>query len=94
MAHSAASTVSPPPPVSYSSADVCALTGATYRQLDYWCRVGLVAPSVTAAAGYGSRRRWSSSDVDAVRRVAAAAGLSRAAIIDVLELLDAPPIAS
>ena len=58
---------------SYSSADVCARTGATYRQLDYWTRVGLVAPSVSAGIGYGTRRRWSPADVAKVAEVAAVA---------------------
>ena len=51
------------------------MTGATYRQLDYWARTGVVTPSISAAAGYGSRRRWSDRDVVAVARVTDAARL-------------------
>lgn len=48
-----------------SSAQLCELAGVTYRQLDYWCRSGLVHPAI-AAAGHGSRRRWTAGDVAAV----------------------------
>jgi DNA-binding transcriptional MerR regulator len=72
----------------YSSADVCVLAGCTYRQLDSWCRLGLVTPSVTEANGQGTRRRWSSDDVVRVRRVVAASQLAGATLIDVLDRLD------
>ncbi len=42
------------------SADI---VGITYRQLDYWARTDLVRPSLTDAAGSGSRRRYSYSDL-------------------------------
>ena len=57
----------------YTSSEVCALAGVTYRQLDYWTRVGIVAPSISAAAGHGSRRAWSAADVAAVAAVGEAA---------------------
>ena len=41
----------------FSSADACALAGINYRQLDYWCRVGTIAPAVPAS-GSGSKRGW------------------------------------
>lgn len=42
----------------FSSADACRLAGINFRQLDYWCRVGTIAPAVPAT-GSGSRRGWS-----------------------------------
>ena len=33
--------------------------GITYRQLDYWARTDLIRPSLTDAAGSGSRRLYS-----------------------------------
>ena len=39
------------------------LVGISYRQLDHWARIGLVQPSVAAAAGSGSRRRYSYNDL-------------------------------
>lgn len=37
--------------------------GITYRQLDYWARTGLVAPSVRSAAGSGTQRLYSFRDI-------------------------------
>lgn len=37
--------------------------GITYRQLDYWARTGLVAPSLRGAEGSGSLRLYSFRDV-------------------------------
>lgn len=57
----------------YSSAEVCRVAGVTYRQLDGWCRHGVVAPSVPAR-GTGSCRRFSGRDlliVEAVARMSA-----------------------
>lgn len=34
------------------------VVGITYRQLDYWARTDLVRPSLTDAAGSGSRRHY------------------------------------
>ena len=47
----------------FSGPTVCRLTGVTYRQLDYWARTDLVTPSITAAQGSGSKRRYSYSDL-------------------------------
>jgi DNA-binding transcriptional MerR regulator len=35
----------------------------TYRQLDYWARTGLVAPSVRTATGSGTQRLYSFRDI-------------------------------
>lgn len=59
-----------------TSREVCEQTGVTYRQLDYWCRRGLVRPTVEAS-GQGSRRGWARADVERVRRVSAAAAAKR-----------------
>lgn len=47
--------------------DVCEMAGVTYRQIDYWCRLGLVAPSVQEAKGSGTFRHFVPEDVLAVR---------------------------
>lgn len=46
---------------------VCRITGVTYRQLDYWARTGLVTPSLAAATGSGSKRRYSYTDLIEVK---------------------------
>jgi len=38
------------------------IAGITYRQLDYWCRQGIIEPTV-GAVGSGSRREFSRDEV-------------------------------
>ncbi len=49
--------------VGYRGPTACAAAGITYRQLDYWARTGLVAPTVRGAKGSGSQRLYSFTDV-------------------------------
>jgi DNA-binding transcriptional MerR regulator len=49
--------------VGYRGPTACSAAGITYRQLDYWARTGLVAPSVRSAAGSGSQRLYSFKDI-------------------------------
>lgn len=42
-------------PTNLRGPQVCAVAGITYRQLDWWCRLGKLRPPV-AAAGSGSQR--------------------------------------
>jgi len=60
--------VTPVPTASLSTPEVRALTGATFRQLDYWARIGALVPSLHGAGspGTGGRRRWSDRDAAAV----------------------------
>src|SRR5262245_62367111 len=45
-----------PDDVGFRGPVACAAAGITYRQLDYWARTGLIAPSVRPASGSGSQR--------------------------------------
>jgi DNA-binding transcriptional MerR regulator len=47
----------------YRGPQVCVIVGITYRQLDYWARTGLLHPSISAAHGSGSQRRYSYTDL-------------------------------
>ncbi len=49
--------------IGYRGPAACAATGITYRQLDYWARTGLVAPSIRTAAGSGTQRLYSFTDI-------------------------------
>ena len=43
----------------YSGKKTAEIVGISYRQLDYWARTDLIRPSLTDAAGSGSRRKYS-----------------------------------
>lgn len=47
----------------YRGPAVCRAVGITYRQLDYWARIGLVEPSIRSAHGSGSQRLYSFRDI-------------------------------
>ena len=47
----------------FSGTQAAKVVGITYRQLDYWARTDLIRPSLTDAAGSGSRRRYSYKDL-------------------------------
>ena len=47
----------------YSGKKAAEIVGISYRQLDYWARTDLVRPSVTDAAGSGSRRQYGYEDL-------------------------------
>ncbi|GAB3883958.1 MerR family transcriptional regulator [Kibdelosporangium lantanae] len=49
--------------VGYRGPAACQIAGITYRQLDYWARTGLVAPSIRTAHGSGSQRLYSFKDI-------------------------------
>ncbi len=46
----------------FSTREACDLAGITYRQADYWARIGLIEPDAPAR-GSGSRRRWNRQQV-------------------------------
>jgi len=50
-------------PVSFRTSEVSHVVGATYSQLVYWDKTGLVKPSVKPASGRGSRRLYSIEDI-------------------------------
>lgn len=52
-----------------SSTEVCDLVGCTYRQLDYWARVDLIAATAKQAAGSGTKRRFTARDLAMVHVV-------------------------
>ena len=49
--------------IGYSGTQSAKVVGISYRQLDYWARTDLIRPSLTDAAGSGSRRRYSYADL-------------------------------
>lgn len=51
------------------SKELCELTDATYRQLDYWCSQGIISPVEDGNPGSGNRRRFSKNLIDRVKLV-------------------------
>ncbi len=49
--------------IGYRGPTACQAAGITYRQLDYWARTDLVAPTVRGASGSGSQRLYSFTDI-------------------------------
>jgi DNA-binding transcriptional MerR regulator len=49
--------------IGYRGPTACAAASITYRQLDYWARTGLVAPSIRPASGSGTQRLYSFRDI-------------------------------
>lgn len=47
----------------FSGTKTAQIVGISYRQLDYWARTNLVRPSLTEAAGSGSRRLYAYTDL-------------------------------
>ncbi|MBR23977.1 MAG: MerR family transcriptional regulator [Rubrivirga sp.] len=58
-----------PADAGYRGPVACAAAGITYRQLDYWARTGLVAPTVRGAAGSGTQRLYGFRDILILRIV-------------------------
>lgn len=58
-----------PAHVGYRGPVACSAAGITYRQLDYWARTGLVAPTVRGAAGSGTQRLYGFRDILILRIV-------------------------
>lgn len=55
-------------PTTYSTTEVAKMIGASYRQLDYWCRTGRIPGQPPGrATGSGNRRRWSEDDLARAR---------------------------
>ena len=74
---------------SYSGKRAAEIVGITYRQLDYWARTDLIRPSLTEAAGSGSRRSYSYRDLLELKVIKKLldAGIRLESVRDVFEYL-------
>lgn len=57
------------PSLTFSTREVCNLTGATERRLHYWRALGLIPGMIPFGPGQGAQLRWSAEQVDFVRRL-------------------------
>src|ERR1700733_13920707 len=74
---------------SYSTGDAVRITGVSFRNIDYWARTRFIVPSIAEAKGTGSERRYSFSDLLALRvaREFREAGISTQSLRRVVEFL-------
>ena len=72
----------------YTTTEVVRLIGCTYRQLDYWCRVGLIPGQAGHGVGSGRRRTWDDEDVERARRVYLASQLTNMGLSKAVDLLE------
>lgn len=73
----------------FSGTQAAKVVGISYRQLDYWARTDLIRPSLSDAAGSGSRRRYSYKDLLELRVIKTLldAGIKLESVRDVFEYL-------
>src|SRR5437016_7501251 len=53
----------------FSTSEAARIGGVPYATLDYWSRSKLIVPSIAAASGTGSDRRYSFGDLLSIRTV-------------------------
>lgn len=75
-----------------SAPQVCAITGVSYRQLDYWCRLGVITPAVPAV-GCGTQRAFDVAQIPVLRCLGqlAASGAGADQLRSAFEALEALP---
>ncbi len=61
----------------FSSHQVCRIAGITYRQLDYWIRVGCFEPHIPPGGGSGSRRVFPQDTIETFAAVGQLAAFTR-----------------
>lgn len=55
----------------YTTMEVCELTGFSYRQIDWWLRQNFISLSRIQLPGSGNYRRWTMDEVAAMMKYAA-----------------------
>ena len=74
---------------SFSTGDAVRITGVSFRNIDYWARTKFIVPSIADAKGTGTERRYSFSDLLALRiaRELREAGISTQSLRRVVDFL-------
>ena len=74
---------------SFSTGEAVRITGVSFRNLDYWARTKFIVPSIADASGTGTERKYSFSDLLALRvaRELREAGVSTQALRRVVGFL-------
>jgi DNA-binding transcriptional MerR regulator len=74
---------------SFSTGEAVRVTGVSFRNIDYWARSNFIVPSIAEARGTGTERRYSFSDLLALRvaRELREAGVSTQSLRRVVDFL-------
>ena len=74
---------------SFSTGDAVRITGVSFRNIDYWARTRFIVPSIAEAKGTGTERKYSFSDLLALRvaRELRQGGISTQALRRVVQFL-------
>jgi DNA-binding transcriptional MerR regulator len=74
---------------SFSTGDAVRITGVSFRNIDYWARTKFIVPSIAEADGTGTERKYSFSDLLALRvaRELREAGISTQSLRRIVEFL-------
>ena len=74
---------------SFSTGDAVRITGVSFRNIDYWARTKFIVPSIAEASGTGTERKYSFSDLLALRvaRELREAGISTQSLRRVVDFL-------
>jgi DNA-binding transcriptional MerR regulator len=75
--------------VSFSTGDAVRITGVSFRNIDYWARTKFIVPSIADARGTGTERKYSFSDLLALRvaRELREAGVSTQSLRRIVDFL-------
>jgi DNA-binding transcriptional MerR regulator len=74
---------------SFSTGEAVRITGVSFRNIDYWARTKFIVPSIADAKGTGTERKYSFSDLIALRvaRELREAGVSTQSLRRVMDFL-------
>jgi DNA-binding transcriptional MerR regulator len=74
---------------SFSTGDAVRITGVSFRNIDYWARTKFIVPSIADARGTGTERKYSFSDLLALRvaRELREAGISTQSLRRIVDFL-------
>ena len=74
---------------SFSTGDAVRISGVSFRNIDYWARTKFIVPSIADAKGTGTERKYSFSDLLALRvaRELREAGISTQSLRRVVDFL-------
>jgi DNA-binding transcriptional MerR regulator len=74
---------------SFSTGEAVRITGVSFRNIDYWARTKFIVPSIADAKGTGTERKYSFSDLLALRvaRELREAGISTQSLRRIVEFL-------